>query len=64
MTIASPPPSTRDAIRLCLAQLLDDCLHAGFHVTALHIRLAIMELDDFIEDPASRDGEKPKRNVA
>lgn len=49
-----PPPPAKEAIRLCLAQLLDDCLHADMPVPALHIRLAMME----IEQAETKDNEK------
>lgn len=40
-----PPPPAKEAIRLCLAQLLDDCLDADLAVPALHIRIAMLEIE-------------------
>ena len=36
------------AIRQCLSYLLADALESELHLPALHIKLAIMELDDLI----------------
>lgn len=39
-------PAAKHALRLCLSQLLDECLASNLKLPALHIRLAIMELED------------------
>ncbi len=46
------------AIRHCLSYLLADAKDAGLHLVALHIKLAIMELDDEIgtDDTGFDDG--------
>jgi len=51
-----PPPPAKEAIRLCLAQLLDDCLDADLAVPALHIRIAMLEIEQ-CENKARQNGD-------
>lgn len=36
-------------LRACLAQLMDEALGHGFHLTALHIRVAMLELEEVLD---------------
>lgn len=42
------------ALRACLDYVLEDAKAMGAHVTALHIRIAIKELEDFAGTTARR----------
>ena len=43
--VPQPKPPAKEAIRLCLMQLLADCMLNNMKVPALHIRLAILEIE-------------------
>lgn len=55
----SPPPAARkptsarriaaaQGLRACLGQLMNEALEQGFRLSALHIRVAILELEDVL----------------
>jgi len=48
------PSQDVTALRACLDYVLEDANALGAHVTALHIRIAIRELDDFTGSAARR----------
>jgi hypothetical protein len=52
------------SLRQCLAQLMSEALSHDMHIPALHMRIAILELDDVIlaEDrPRSAKGTSKRR---
>lgn len=41
------------ALKACLSQLMDEALNHDFRYCALHMRVAILELEDFLESRAT-----------
>ncbi|RME62209.1 MAG: hypothetical protein D6782_12685 [Alphaproteobacteria bacterium] len=53
------------SLRHCLHQLMDDALSHDLKIPALHLRIAILELDELLDMQASQDSAKSKdRSVA
>jgi hypothetical protein len=47
--MAATRQATAESIKACLAQLAQEALEHGFRLCALHLNVAILELDDIIE---------------
>lgn len=67
MASATYTPSQIDyarGLRHCLNQLMDDTLNHDLKVVALHLRIAIVELDDVLMEAGLRPSEQPGSRTA